>query len=475
MSSIPTWPSCLRHSHRSARRSADVSDGLNALLCVAAARRSGARVGDRKPDGRGLSPGAAQRRIAAAAGAGLRRSASPRQARTWRGAHARLRAAGALAVVHPTLPRGTPSSARRASRRSAGVPRSSAATHRRCARSLPVLHGAGWPEEAACLLRALRWLGGRSRRRVRVLCADTAAQHELLQRVLRPLPAPTRRATTHFDAPHTPPQPKKSAAGAAVAATAAGARRLHRAASRSGSRRRRRWRRRSPVARSLRPPRGHRPPRPPIVLLVVARAARGSCGGARSPPALPHDPLAPLAVGAGELPLLLWQDFEWDMDIGWLKTARDRMMAGAQVAEKLGAIYILRPTAWLRTLLGMASAFLCGDGEPDGILDTDAALGEHVELGSLSLPGVAIEGVPKRPGRRPASSPATMTTTCPPRRRGRRQRRRFGGDGQGDLPPSGERRRRRASRHRRTPAGARGHAGGGGRRRGRGGGGVGAA
>ena len=89
------------------------------------------------------------------------------------------------------------------------------------------------------------------------------------------------------------------------------------------------------------------------------------------------------------------------MDIGWLKTARDRMMAEApQVAEKLGAIYILRPTAWLRTLLGMASAFLSAEtANRMVLLDTDAALGEHVELGSLSLPpGVAIEGVPKRPG-----------------------------------------------------------------------------
>ena len=151
----------------------------------------------------------------------------------------------------------------------------------------------------------------------------------------------------------------------------------------------------------------------PIVLLVVARAAPWLSAAKRDRLLLYlMTQLAPLAVGAGERGwslLLLWQDFEWDMDIGWLKTARDRMMAEApQVAEKLGAIYILRPTAWLRTLLGMASAFLSAEtANRMVLLDTDAALGEHVELGSLSLPpGVAIEGVPKRPGAPP-----------PPRRR----------------------------------------------------------
>ena len=77
----------------------------------------------------------------------------------------------------------------------------------------------------------------------------------------------------------------------------------------------------------------------PIVLLVVARAAPWLSAAKRDRLLLYlMTQLAPLAVGAGERGwslLLLWQDFEWDMDIGWLKTARDRMMAEApQVAEK---------------------------------------------------------------------------------------------------------------------------------------------
>ena len=122
----------------------------------------------------------------------------------------------------------------------------------------------------------------------------------------------------------------------------------------------------------------------PIVLLVVARAAPWLSAAKRDRLLLYlMTQLAPLAVGAGERGWSLWQDFEWDMDIGWLKTARDRMMAEARVAEKLGAIYILRPTARLRTLLGMARLPSAETANRMVLLDTDAALGEHVELGRL--------------------------------------------------------------------------------------------
>ena len=426
MSSIPTWPELRTAFPPLGPPERDVSDGLNALLCVTHAPLEALEVDAIiNPTDAALSHAAPlPRRIAAAAGAGLRRECES-HGKLALGAAALTRgfALPARAVVHTALPRWNPEFRTACL---AALGESVGACLRQLGRdtpplrsvALPVLHGAGWPEEAACreTLRALRdWLEAAepaARPRV-VLCADTAAQHELLQRVLPALfprrADPSRDDARPFDAPPPPPQPKKSAAGAAVAATAAGAA----PAAFTQSREALGLASEAAVAAALAELReasvlhfaGTDRRGRPIVLLVVARAAPWLSAAKRDRLLLYlMTQLAPLAVGAGERGwslLLLWQDFEWDMDIGWLKTARDRMMAEApQVAEKLGAIYILRPTAWLRTLLGMASAFLSAEtANRMVLLDTDAALGEHVELGSLSLPpGVAIEGVPKRPG-----------------------------------------------------------------------------
>ena len=223
MSSIPTWPELRTAFPPLGPPERDVSDGLNALLCVTHAPLEALEVDAIiNPTDAALSHAAPlPRRIAAAAGAGLRRECES-HGKLALGAAALTRgfALPARAVVHTALPRWNPEFRTACL---AALGESVGACLRQLGRdtpplrsvALPVLHGAGWPEEAACreTLRALRdWLEAAepaARPRV-VLCADTAAQHELLQRVLPALfprrADPSRDDARPFDAPPPPPQ-----------------------------------------------------------------------------------------------------------------------------------------------------------------------------------------------------------------------------------------------------------------------------
>ena len=113
------------------------------------------------------------------------------------------------------------------------------------------------------------------------------------------------------------------------------------------------------------------------------------------------EPLASASGDQGFALMLLHADFNWDMDMAWLQEARKRIGADAPtLVRKLGAVYVLRPTQWLRSLVGMARSMLKVSDTFWGKLEfveQDADLAAHFDLAAISAPsGAGITGVAER-------------------------------------------------------------------------------
>ena len=143
----------------------------------------------------------------------------------------------------------------------------------------------------------------------------------------------------------------------------------------------------------------------PTLLLLGARVAK-HLSPAKRDRLLLHllvqaEPLASASGDQGFALMLLHSDFNWDMDVAWLQEARKRIGADAPtLARKLGAVYVLRPTQWLRSLVGMARSMLKVSDNFWGKLEfveRDADLAAHFDLASISAPsGAGIAGVAER-------------------------------------------------------------------------------
>ena len=143
----------------------------------------------------------------------------------------------------------------------------------------------------------------------------------------------------------------------------------------------------------------------PTLLLLGARVAR-HLSPAKRDRLLLHllmqaEPLASASGDQGFALMLLHSDFNWDMDVAWLQEARKRIGADAPtLARKLGAVYVLRPTQWLRSLVGMARSMLKVSDNFWGKLEfveRDADLAAHFDLAAISAPsGAGIAGVAER-------------------------------------------------------------------------------
>ena len=152
----------------------------------------------------------------------------------------------------------------------------------------------------------------------------------------------------------------------------------------------------------------------PTLLLLGARLAKHLTPAKRDRLLLhllmQAEPLASASGDQGFALLLLHADFHWDMDVAWLQEARRRMGADAPtLARKLGAFYVLRPTQWLRSLVGMARTML----KVSLTLTLTLTLTSNLTL-TLPLP---------LPLPQPQPLPPTLTR-CPHRHDGRRLPRR---------------------------------------------------
>ena len=110
--------------------------------------------------------------------------------------------------------------------------------------------------------------------------------------------------------------------------------------------------------------------------------------------------IEPLASAAGEggfaLLLLMSAEFAWDMDLAWMQAARTRLRTEAPgYASKLQALYILRPSPFVRSLLTVAQTFVSKESlSIVKLVERDADLREHFGS-SLRMPhGVSVQGVP---------------------------------------------------------------------------------
>lgn len=110
------------------------------------------------------------------------------------------------------------------------------------------------------------------------------------------------------------------------------------------------------------------------------------------------EPIASASGTAGfAMMVVLTDKFSWELDLAWLQAARTRLQTEAPgYGTKLRALYLLRPTAFVRNALSVARAFMTDEayGIMHTLEDPDVELSTYFDLKAIKMPhGVHIRGV----------------------------------------------------------------------------------